>query len=433
MSNSAFANSLNTYPITSALGGTGVNNGTSTITIGGNFSISGAFATALTVTGNTALTLPTTGTVVTYDGTGTFTNKTYDTGGVGNVFKIAGNTISTVTGNGSVVLANSPALVTPALGTPTSGNLSSCTGLSLTTGVTGILPAANGGTANGFTAFSGPATSTKTFALPNASDTIGCLGTAGTWTAAQTFNSSDLILKGATSGTTTLNSGATAGSSVLTLPVATDTLVGKATTDTLTNKTYDTAGTGNSFSINGVAATANTGTGAVVRAASPTIATPSIDTINLTGGQIAFPAAQNPSANANTLDDYEEGTWTAAVTLGSGTATLNASNNTGTYIKIGGLVYVTGGFNIQTVSTPSGSVKFTGLPFTNGSGIKNRVAVSVWASGLTAAAITQIVGRIQNSDTGIIMESYAAGAIANLGATLQNNCDLYITATYSVV
>lgn len=53
---------------------------------------------------------------------------------------------TTSTGTGSVVLSVSPSLVTPALGTPTSGTLTSCTGLPLTTGVTGILPVANGGT-----------------------------------------------------------------------------------------------------------------------------------------------------------------------------------------------------------------------------------------------------------------------------------------------
>jgi hypothetical protein len=79
-------------------GGTGVNNGTKTITLGGNFTHSGAHTLTLTTTGNTNVTLPTTGTLATLAGSETLTNKTI-TGAVITTGSINNTPIGATTAN----------------------------------------------------------------------------------------------------------------------------------------------------------------------------------------------------------------------------------------------------------------------------------------------------------------------------------------------
>ena len=112
-----------------------------------------------------------------------------------------------------------------ALGTPASATLTNATGLPISTGVSGL------------------GTGVATFlATPSSANLISAVtdetGTGSlVFATLPTFGTTGVKFSGSTSGTTTVLSGATAGTSVLTLPVATDTLVGKTTTDTLTNKT----------------------------------------------------------------------------------------------------------------------------------------------------------------------------------------------------
>jgi len=67
---------------------------------------------------------------------------------------------------------------------------------------------------------------------------------------------------------------------------------------------------------------------------------------------------------SNELDDYETGTFTVAVSCGSGSITLESSTNLATYTKIGNLVVVSGRVNVDSVSSPSGEFRLTGMPFT---------------------------------------------------------------------
>jgi len=102
-----------------------------------------------------------------------------------------------------------------------------------------------------------------------------------------------------------------------------------------------------------------------------------IPTINLTGGQIAFPAAQNPSANANTLDDYEEGTWTPDLQFGGAKVGITYDVDAGYYTKIGRRVFCSAYINLSSKGSSNGNAIVTGLPWTsiNAYGSDSPVAV----------------------------------------------------------
>jgi hypothetical protein len=93
-----------------------------------------------------------------------------------------------------------------------------------------------------------------------------------------------------------------------------------------------------------------------------------IPTINLTGGQIVFPATQSASADANTLDDYEEGTWTP---VGNG---VTLTGPLGIYTKVGNVVHVCGQWTYPT-NSDANAATISGLPFTSSSNGSNYVGV----------------------------------------------------------
>jgi hypothetical protein len=86
-------------------------------------------------------------------------------------------------------------------------------------------------------------------------------------------------------------------------------------------------------------------------------------TPSTSGAGITFPATQSASTDANTLDDYEEGTFTATL-KGSTTDPTIAVTTTGTYTKVGRLVYINIAFDNVNTTGAAGEVTVTGLPFT---------------------------------------------------------------------
>jgi hypothetical protein len=79
------------------------------------------------------------------------------------------------------------------------------------------------------------------------------------------------------------------------------------------------------------------------------------------GTGITFPSSQSASSDANTLDDYEEGTWTP--TQGAGLTVVGTFSSSGTYTKIGNLVYITFRVSGSTSVAAAAFNPITSLPF----------------------------------------------------------------------
>lgn len=86
------------------------------------------------------------------------------------------------------------------------------------------------------------------------------------------------------------------------------------------------------------------------------------DAVSLSKGQIKFPATQNPSSDANTLDDYEEGPWSPTITSSSGTITT-VTVARAVYVKVGTTVNCWLNFTVTTNGTGAGLIRIT-TPFT---------------------------------------------------------------------
>ena len=108
------------------------------------------------------------------------------------------------------------------------------------------------------------------------------------------------------------------------------------------------------------------------------------------------------NTDSNTLDDYEEGTWSPGVSYGGGqTATMTQSS--GTYVKIGRQVFCSFMFQLGNKNSGTGDVSLTGLPFTavdlvSDTSIEGSGVISYYYR-LASSVHTQAIGVIQSGTT----------------------------------
>ena len=204
-----------------------------------------------------------------------------------------------------------------------------------------------------------------------------------------------IVVSGDTSGAVTLSAPSVAGTTTVTLPSSTGTMALLQTPSFAT-----TIGVGG--------ATAST-----------------------SGSGISFPATQSASSNANTLDDYEEGSWTPVWASSGNLPTLFYSTQVGKYVKIGKVVHFWGRIYMSSWGTGgTGVIRVGGLPFTvqdlgtdpgngnpsNGGSLCHIIWTRSSASGTAfPSGATQVLGRILPSSTQI--EYISMGNTDNLGET----------------
>lgn len=134
--------------------------------------------------------------------------------------------------------------------------------------------------------------------------------------------------------------------------------------------------------------------------------------ITATAGQVLFPASQNAAAGANTLDDYEEGTWTPVIGGSGGTSGQAYTNQEGRYLKIGSLVWASAFVTLSTKGTITANVQIQGLPFTAETGTLQHYPCSIaWLN--TVSSFVNVTASVAQNTTTANVFGITAGATSS--------------------
>jgi hypothetical protein len=145
---------------------------------------------------------------------------------------------------------------------------------------------------------------------------------------------------------------------------------------------------------------------------------------------IRFDPVQVAVSDENTLDDYQEGVFTPVLTAATGTITPNALLTSGDYTKVGNLVTCTGTIYVTSVSSPSGQLTITGLPFVSKAGSNRARAGAVSATDLNATAAQPIMLSLPPNSATLVVAKLVSGVKTDMASDVKANTEISFSITY---
>jgi hypothetical protein len=147
---------------------------------------------------------------------------------------------------------------------------------------------------------------------------------------------------------------------------------------------------------------------------------------------LQFPATQAASANANTLDDYEEGSWTPTIVGGTTAGAGTYTTQVGKYTKIGNSVTITGRVT-WTAHTGTGGMRIGGLPFTSMNVANVFASVTFgYINNVVYTAANSPLGYVNTNSTQIILVQMPSGGGAIANVNMDTAGDYIFSCTYMV-
>ena len=148
---------------------------------------------------------------------------------------------------------------------------------------------------------------------------------------------------------------------------------------------------------------------------------------------ITFPATQVASAGANTLDDYEEGTYTPSLSWTDGIGNMTYGARVGRYTKIGNIVNVSALIEIATEGTAAGNVRIT-MPFVSKNVANQFTAAAFWYNTVTGSASgNDVVALLFPNDDVLRIYAVVTGTIAQFDNSMTlDGTNFAFNITYEV-